>query len=260
MTTVHDVGGFLDAYAPPHLAESWDNVGLLVGDAAQPISRVMTCLTVTPESLGEAIREQAELIVAHHPLPFQPLKRFTTATTTGRLMLNAMRHGIAIYSPHTAFDSAMEGINQWLAAGIGLQDVRPLRASATQPEIGTGRQGTAAGTLAQLITSVKQFLALPQLQVVGSLETPLRKVAVGCGSAGSFLESALLAECNVFVTGETSFHTCLEARANNIALVLTGHYASERFAIERLADILARQFPKLQVWASRLESDPIQTV
>jgi putative NIF3 family GTP cyclohydrolase 1 type 2 len=89
---------------------------------------------------------------------------------------------------------------------------------------------------------------------------PLQKIAVGCGSAGSFLEDVKRSGCNVFVTGETSFHLCLEARASKIGLILTGHYASERFAVERLAEILARQFPDLQVWASRMETDPIQAV
>lgn len=260
--SVQDVGAFLDAYAPSHLAENWDNVGLLVGDASQEIARVMTCLTVTPESLDEAIQERVNLIVTHHPLPFQPVKRVTADTTPGRLLLDAIRHGIAIYSPHTAFDSALDGINQWLASGIGLTGIEPLRASANQSAIGTGRCGTPvrAGTLADLATEIKRFLQVGQLQIVGSLEMPLQKIAVGCGSAGSFLEDAKRSGCNVFVTGETSFHTCLEARASKIGLILTGHYASERFAVERLAEILARQFPELQVWASRMESDPIQSV
>ena len=259
---VQDVGAFLDAHAPSHLAETWDNVGLLVGDPSREIARVMTCLTVTPESLDEAIQERASLIVTHHPLPFQPLKRVTADTTPGRLLLDAIRHGIAIYSPHTAFDSAREGINQWLASGIGLTGIEPLRASANQPAMGTGRCGTPvrAGTLADLAADIKRFLQVRQLQFVGSLEMPLRKIAVGCGSAGSFLEDAKRSGCNVFVTGETSFHTCLEARAGKIGLILTGHYASERFAVERLAEILARQFPYLQIWASRMESDPIQSV
>ena len=77
MTTVAELCAFLDCVAPPALAAEWDNVGLLVGDRAQKVERVMTCLTITPAAAAEAIRERADLIVTHHPLPFKPLKRLT---------------------------------------------------------------------------------------------------------------------------------------------------------------------------------------
>ncbi|HUE72002.1 MAG TPA: Nif3-like dinuclear metal center hexameric protein, partial [Pirellulaceae bacterium] len=88
MTTLREICTFLDEFAPPHLAEEWDNVGLLVGDPAQAIGRVMTCLTITPASSSEAVRERADLIVTHHPLPFKPLKRLTSDHTPGRLLLS----------------------------------------------------------------------------------------------------------------------------------------------------------------------------
>jgi len=106
---------FLDQFAPPVLAAEWDNVGLLVGDRTQKVERVLTCLTITPAVAAEAIRERADLIVTHHPLPFRPLKRLTADEPAGRLLLDLIRAGVAIHSPHTAFDSAAAGINQQLA-------------------------------------------------------------------------------------------------------------------------------------------------
>ena len=117
---LEDVCRFLNEFAPPRLAEDWDNVGLLVGDATRPVSKIMTCLTITPGSAAEAVSEHADLIVTHHPLPFRPLKRLTTETVPGRLLLQLIEASIAIHSPHTAFDSAAAGINQRLAVGIGL--------------------------------------------------------------------------------------------------------------------------------------------
>ena len=87
MPLVAEICQFLDAFAPPILAEEWDNVGLLVGDARQPVERVMTCLTITPASCAEAASKRADLIVTHHPLPFKPLRRLTTDNTPGRLLL-----------------------------------------------------------------------------------------------------------------------------------------------------------------------------
>lgn len=260
MPNVGMIASFLERFAPAELAEDWDNVGLLIGDPAADVRRVMTCLTVTPSSMAEAVREQAQLVIAHHPLPFRPLKRITTESTSGRLLLEAMRHGIAIHSPHTAFDSAADGINRQLALALELQDIEPLAASPTRTGAGTGRQGRAkeGTTVADVTSRLKSFLRIEQVQIVGSPETAVHSVAIGCGSAGSLLELAQRHNCDLFITGESSFHTCLEAEASQISMILTGHFASERFAVEYLAEVLARQFPDVATWASRDERDPVR--
>lgn len=257
MIQVHTVTQFLEALAPPALAESWDNVGLLVGDPAAPAERVMTCLTVTAASAAEAIREQAQLIVTHHPLPFRPLARMTTADTTGRLLWQLIGRQIAVYSAHTAFDSASRGINQRLAEALGLADIRPLIPHPGGAG-GSGRMGTLDGlTLAGLARRLKSLLRLDWAQIVGDPDRPVRQVAVGCGSAGEFLEPAEQTGCDGFVTGEARFHTALEAEARGIGLVLTGHFASERFALESLAEELAAGLPGVCAWACHCERDPL---
>ena len=132
----------MDQFAPTRLAEDWDNVGLLVGDRHAPVRRVMTCLTVTPESVLEAIDEKADLIVTHHPLPFRPIKKLTTDSVSARMIWQLARAGISIYSPHTGFDSAQQGINFSLATRLGLQSIQPLNQLPDDPDgLGTGRVG-----------------------------------------------------------------------------------------------------------------------
>jgi dinuclear metal center YbgI/SA1388 family protein len=261
MTTVADLCAFLDSFAPPALAADWDNVGLLVGDRAQKVERVMTCLTITPSVAAEAIRERAELIVTHHPLPFKPLRRLTTEQPAGRILLDVIRAGVAIHSPHTAFDSAAAGINQQLAEGLGLTQIQPLEpAEGLAAGLGSGRWGALLQpqTLGQLAARLKQFLRISGLHAVGNLQAPISRVAVACGSAGEFLDVAIERGCQMLVTGETRLHTCYDAESRGVALLLAGHYASERFGVERLAAVLAAQFPELTVWASRDEADPIR--
>ena len=160
MPTVGEIAHVLEQLAPLSLAEEWDNVGLLVGDAQWPADRVMTCLTITPETVAEAIAGRAQLIVSHHPLPFRPVKSITSATTPGRLLLELIRASIAVYSPHTAFDSASAGINQHLAIGLGLQEIRPLVPSPADPEVGAGRCGLVGEplTLDELAERTREFL------------------------------------------------------------------------------------------------------
>jgi dinuclear metal center YbgI/SA1388 family protein len=127
MLTVAAVIEHLERLAPPSLAADWDNVGLLLGDRAAPVARLMTCLTVTPESAAEAVERKADLVVTHHPILFKPAKRLTADTAEGRMLLSLARAGVAVYSPHTAFDNAAGGINDQLAALLGLTEVAPLR-------------------------------------------------------------------------------------------------------------------------------------
>jgi len=265
MPTVDDVARLLDEFAPLELAEEWDNVGLLVGDRGRAVCRLMTCLTLTPTTVAEAIEHKADMIVVHHPLPFRPVSQITTDTTPGRLLWDLIGARVAVYSPHTAFDSARGGINQLLAVGLGLSHVVPLmpssaEAGAGDSSVGAGRCGLPEGslTLADIAERVKDFLSLEHVRLVGPTDGAVHRIAVACGSGGSFLAEASAQGCDCLVSGEANFHTCLEAEALGVGLILAGHFASERFALERLADSLDAQFPDVQIWASEREEDPLR--
>ena len=264
MPTIGDIAERLEQFAPTALAEDWDNVGLLVGDTSWPARRVMTCLTVTPTTVREALEQKANLIVTHHPLPFTALKSITTETTAGKLLLNLIAAQIGIYSPHTAFDSAPTGINQHLAIGLGLQQIEALvpAANAKEADVGAGRMGILGEELSlrEMADRVKAFLGIDSLQIVGADSLEVSRVSIACGSGGTFLPAAIAQDCDCLITGETNLHTCLEAEARGIGLILTGHFASERFALLSLAEYLNEQVSGLDAWASRAEADPLRTV
>lgn len=274
-----EILGFLESFAPLDLAEDWDNVGLLLGDRTAEAGRVLTCLTITPEVVAEAIDGQIDLIVSHHPMPFRPLKTITTDSVTGRMVLDLIRNQIAVYSPHTAFDSTAGGINQMIAERIQLQNIQSLievngwsdsaerefdpdapQTSSTNKVYGVGRLGelstpTTCEAFARLLAN--EF-SVSTVKACGNLEQSITRIGIACGSAGQFLSTATSLGCDAFITGETNFHTCLESQASNVSLFLLGHYGSERFAVERLAEILSEEFPALSIAASSAESDPIQ--
>lgn len=124
LSTVLDV---LAEIAPLELAESWDNVGLLTGDQSQAVSRAMLTIDYTPVVAAEARDAGCELVIAYHPPIFSPLKRVTADRSTD-LIHDAIRRGVAIYSPHTALDVANGGTNDVLADAIAMVDRKPLRA------------------------------------------------------------------------------------------------------------------------------------
>jgi dinuclear metal center YbgI/SA1388 family protein len=362
--TVAAVADFLEQVAPPNLAAEWDNVGLLLGDPAAVVQRILTCLTVTPEVAAEAVAGKVQLIVSHHPILFRAVKRLTTADPEGRMIHDMVRAGVAVYSAHTAFDNTRGGINDALARRLDLMDVMPLRrragprqckivvfvpqadlarvseamfaagaghigpysqcsfrlagtgtffgSEAANPTVGRkgrreevnewrleavcpeervglvvealrqahsyeepaydvyplqpassalgeGRFGrlTRPTSLRELARTVKERLSARLVQVVGEPEQPLERVALACGAGGEFVGDAAHAGAEVLVTGEARFHDCLSARARRLALLLPGHYATERLGVEELAGRLQEQWPRLRVWASRREQDPL---
>jgi dinuclear metal center YbgI/SA1388 family protein len=367
MVSVANVMAYLNQFAPPELAADWDNVGLLLGDPAAEVRALMTCLTVTPETAAEAVEAGASLIVTHHPVLFRPVQRLTTGTAEGRMLLTLARAGIAIYSPHTAFDNTRGGINEMLARRLGLADVVPLRrgdgprqckvvvfvpdadlarvsdalfaagaghigqysqcsfrlagtgtffgSEATNPTVGQkGRREEASEwrlealcpeaaveqvvaamrrahsyeepafdvyplrpaplavgegrvgrlpqpiALGELCRTVKASLNAGAVQLVGDPERLVACVAIACGAGGTLLHDAVRARADVLLTGEMRFHDYLAALAQGIALVLPGHYATERCGIEELASQLKAQWAGLTVWASERERDPVRWI
>lgn len=263
MPTLRDAVALLETLCPPELAEEWDNVGLLAGDPAAELSRLLTCLTLTPDVVEEAIAGGADLVVTHHPLPFRGVQRLTAEDDAGERLWRLAGAGVAVYSPHTAYDSASNGINQQWADLLGLADTMPLEPAVDWTDgAGVGRVGTWRGGTGfdALVKEIKRAVNPSSVRVVPtSRELPNPRVAVACGSGGSLLPLAESAGVDVFLTGEMSFHDCLRCRSLGIGVVLTGHYASERFAVETLANTLATGLPGVSVAASRVESDPLRT-
>lgn len=275
MTQLDTICGFLAQVAPLKLAESWDNVGLLVGNRSSVIHRIMTCLTITPSVVEEAINQKVDVLVAHHPLPFQPIKRITSDTTTGKILLDLIGNQIAIYSAHTAYDSAPNGINQQWCNLMGIEKTKPLieheseqsktesilgqNSSKDADLLGAGRYGKlpTKKKLGELASCAASKINSDPPRLVGDPEKLVQKIGFACGSGGSFLSSAIRCGCDAIITGEATFHVCLEAEARGVGLVLLGHYSSERFAMETLADQIGQEFPNLRVWASKTENDPI---
>lgn len=125
--TVRDVCQILEEIAPLYLAEKWDNVGLQTGDARQYVKRILVTLSVTEEVIREAGDKGVDMIISHHPLIFEPLKRIRGDTWIGRILGEIIRKGIALYVAHTNLDAGRDGLNKWLAERLGLVDVEILK-------------------------------------------------------------------------------------------------------------------------------------
>lgn len=242
---VKDIFDFLNERAPFDTCEEWDNVGLLVGSGRLPATRVLVALDATDGALEAAKAIGADLIVTHHPVIFAPLKRLTADSIPYRLAAA----GIDLIAAHTNLDKAEGGVNDTLAARLGLADVTVA-----------ADEYTRIGTLTEPM-SARDFAA----HVAGVLDTPVRysgdkevrTVAVCGGSGGDFMLRCIGA-ADAYVTGEVHHHEWLAA-AGHVNVIEAGHYATEVPVVDTLCTWLTEAFPDLTVIPYR-DGDPYSVI
>lgn len=262
MTTVEDLISVLETAYPPELAESWDAVGLVCGDPDTPVTRVHVCVDPVSSTVDEAIAADAQLLVAHHPLLLRGVHGVPANTPKGGVVHRLIRAGVALHCAHTNADSAAPGVSDALAEVLGLTVTGPLVPSA-DGRTGTGRIGTlpAAEPLRDFTARVAAALPVTAwgVRAAGDPNRPIRTVAV-CGGAGDgFLDDALRAGVDAYVTADLRHHPASEhlARPGAPALVDVAHWASEWPWCDQAAGILrAATGGTVDIFVSTYRTDP----
>ena len=182
--TVNDIIKVMDGIAPPNLAEPWDNVGLLVGRSSNTVKKLMVALDVSPEVVEQAVEHKVQMLVTHHPVIFDPIKKMTDRSWQHKLLLDCAENKIAVYSAHTSLDSVLGGVNDVLAEKIGLLHTEVL-VPAAGGEAGLGRVGCLHEpmTLQEFSEKIKTVLKLDNI-IAGDAGRRVSKVSV-CGGAGA---------------------------------------------------------------------------
>ncbi|MEV0899292.1 Nif3-like dinuclear metal center hexameric protein [Actinoplanes sp. NPDC049802] len=262
-STVRTVVDALDTRYPRNWAESWDRVGLVLGEFDHPVSRVLCVVDCVPETVEQAVDLGADLIVAHHPLFLKPVSSIAPDTYKGRIVHRLIRAGVALYTAHTNADVANPGVSDALAARLGLTGLRPL-APAEGAAAGDGRGLGRIGVLPEPLTLEKLTrLAAERLPATsagvrsaGDPQRIVRTVAV-CGGAGdSFLPDATRAGVDAYLCADLRHHPVSEhLAAGGPALLDVAHWASERPWLDDVAAWLRESFP-VDVVVSDLDTDP----
>ncbi len=236
----------LNAKAPFSLAEEWDNAGLLIGSPDREVTRVLVTLDATVGAIEAAKAIGAELIVTHHPVIFSPLKVLASDSIPYALAAA----GIDVISVHTNADKAVGGVNDVLAARLGLTDLRATKDGFCR--IGQLSEPTNAHAFAKMVAEVLDTA----VRVNGG--GLIRTVAVCGGSGGDFI-TPLASEIDAFVSGEVRHHQWLEANALGVTVIEAGHYATEVSIVDTLCHWLNDAFPTLAVTAY-YDNAPYNTV
>ncbi len=266
LPTIRQIAHFLETWAPPSSAQSYDNVGLQVGDPDTPVRSAVLALDMTPAVLDEATSIGAALVITHHPLIFRPLRVLTTETLTTSLAYRLAREGVALYSIHTNLDAASGGVSFALGKQLGLTDLEFLDVfESDAEEIGFGAIGRLETplTLEGFLTHVSERLATPSLRYVGDPADRVARVAV-CGGSGSELVSrAAAAEADVFVTADVKYHEFFGALGPDgrprLAFVDAGHYETEAVTETLLTGELRERFPETTWHRTQTRTSPVRT-
>lgn len=259
MATVKDVYQALDRFAPFRTQMGFDNAGLLVGDERAEVTRVLLSLDITLPVIVEAAELGAQLIVAHHPVIFDPVKTILAGTPTGDRLMALIRGGISAICAHTNLDVAVGGVNDALAKALGLREIGVLCPEGTDDQgrpYGLGRTGVLedACTLPDFAGMVKEALGANGVRYVDS-GRPIRRVAVGGGACGSCLRDAWAKGCDVLVTSDVKYDVFLDARALGLSLIDAGHFPTENVVLPGLCQTLQAAFPDLDVRLSRVHRE-----
>lgn len=253
MITVQQVEQKLFDWAPRQLAESWDNVGHLVGDPGREVRRILVSLDITERVVQEAADGGFDLIVSHHPVmncTWHPVQTLRTDDRQGRILTKLAENRISAICMHTNLDAAEGGVNDVLAQKLGLEGLTPL----TEEKI--GRIGTLKCEipLVEFTHSVIELLRCNGLRYVDA-GRPVHRVAVGGGACGCYIPQAIAAGCDTFVTSDLKYNDFLDTEGLN--LIDAGHFPTENVVCPALRDRLAEAFPAVDVLCSTSHSREI---
>jgi len=263
MTSIATIIQHLESIAPPIYQESYDNAGLIVGDKQMICSGVLTCLDSTEAVVDEAIENNCNLIVAHHPIVFRGLKRFNGSNYVERVVMKAIKHDIAIYAIHTNLDNVyIHGVNAKIAEKLGLINTKILAPKTDidefNPNIGAGLIGELPTAMAEMdfLVYLKKQMQVNCVKYTTLTDQAIKKVAL-CGGAGGFLLSKAIAlEAQIFITADYKYHEFFDAE-NKIIIADIGHFESEQFTIELLSQIIQEKFSTFAVRLTGINTNPV---
>lgn len=260
----------LEGLSPQEYACEWDNVGLLCGSADKEVTSIYIALDATDEVIKEAAAVGADMLLTHHPLIFNGLKRVTADDFTGRRIMSLIQSDMAYYAMHTNFDVCVmadlaairlglvnttvleeTGIRGGKPCGIGVvgEVLTNTDAAGEVPERGNAVEERLSGiSLAVCAEEVKKRFDIEYVKVFGNPNTMVRRIALCPGSGSSVIGKAIALGADVLITGDIDHHDGIDAVANGLCVIDAGHYGLEHIFVPYMADYCKEHMAGLTIY------------
>ena len=255
---------------PLSLAYEWDNVGLMIGDINQDVHRVLTVLEIDEKVVQEAIENKVDLIISHHPFLFHKFNRIHTEDEKGKLIFQLIQNNISVYSMHTNFDIAFDGLNDYFMKVMGFTNYETFDYVDAPSGYSEANENKTPGlgrivelpkeiTLEELCELVKEKFHMNCVRYVGDKNAQIRKVAVITGGAADMFPKAKMAGADAFISGDMKYHNAQDAIVANMNVIDCGHYETEVIFRDAIGEFL-EQVPDLTILKSELSINPFQII
>lgn len=240
---------YMNKIAPTHLKESFDNVGLMVGDCESKISKILVALDGTIEVIEEAIEKKCDLILTHHPLIFSKPSTINNKTIQGIKIRKLIKNDIALYSAHTNLDSVKDGITDVLGKILGIKDMTVLSCNSIDNNVGIGRIGTVDDntTLKDILDNIKTRFGIENIRYCGELSNRINKIALLNGSGQDFFSYAKEKSCDLIITGDTTYHYISDCNEEKINIIDMEHFYSEWIPLKEIAKRIKEDLKSYEV-------------
>lgn len=226
---VNDIINIMEEIAPIELKESYDNVGLMVGDKEATISKILVALDCTLDVIEEGKELGVDMILTHHPLIFKKPSSITTDTLQGKKIIELIKNSINLYAAHTNWDTVENGFNDTLVSILGFGPGEIMEKNSLGDNTGIGRLVTLEEekSLKHIIEIVKDQLSISKIRYTGEIHRKIRKIAIINGSGEDYFERAIELGADLAITGDTTYHLVSDYTEMGLSIMDIGHFNSE---------------------------------
>lgn len=249
----------LESFCPLELQEDWDNCGFQVDTGKHEYKRVLVALEITGEVINEAIEQEADLIVTHHPMLFSAIKKVQMGDVIGGYICKLIQNDISVYACHTNFDKLDGGNNDYIGALLELEDIKPF-----DEDNGFCRKGNTPFevTFLEVVHKAAEVFDMEErfFKTVGDLSQTIETIGWCSGAGTEFLEAAKREGCDLYITGDLKYHEAQMAKELGLCVLDVGHYGSEKIFVENMADMLRLELrvADIEVLESAIDINPFQ--
>ncbi len=253
--TVKNIIEKLEESSPVNMAMDWDNPGLLVGHLDSPVKKVVITVDATDNVVDLAIKEKADMIIAHHPLIFKGLKKVGETDFIGRRILKLAENHIALYAMHTNFDVTTMAEEAADILGLANRSVLDVTYEDEYGKEGIGRVGffKEEVSLREVAVNVRELFHLDDVRVYGNLDDIIDIAAICPGSGHDMIDAALKAGAKLLITGDISHHQGIDAVARGINIIDASHYGLEKIFVDYMLDYFRAEFKGIKAISGKQE-------